>query len=63
MKLIILPKSSFRKPDIKNLKKIVFIAERLLKKNNISIPKKIYFYNSFREFIKKVLPEVKNYGL
>jgi len=34
----------------------------LLKENNISTPKDIYFYNSFEKFIEKVLPEVENYN-
>ena len=34
----------------------------MLKENNISTPKDIYFYNSFEKFIEKVLPEVENYN-
>ncbi len=62
MKLIIIPKKSFRRAERKDIKKIIRVAENFLKKNNISIPRKIYFYNSFSEFVKKVLPEVENYG-
>jgi len=62
MKLNLIPKSNFKKEDIKNLRKIISIAEGILKKNKMAIPKKIYFYNSFEKFIKKVLPEVKKYG-
>lgn len=61
MKLIIIPNDSFKKSEKKQLQKIINFAEILLKKNNIKIPAKIYFYNSFSEFIKEVLPEVKNY--
>jgi len=62
MKLRLIPKSSFNKNEEENLKKIVIFAECLLKKNNIPLPKQIYFYNSLQKFIKKVLPEIKNYG-
>lgn len=62
MKLKIIPKSQFKEKDFENLKKIILIAKKLLKENNISIPKNIYFYNSFEKFIKKVLPEVESYN-
>ena len=61
MKLIIYPKDSMSGSE-KNLKEIISLASKLLQKNNILLPEKIYFYNSFQKFIKKVLPEVKNYG-
>lgn len=63
MKLIISPKKSISNSEEKDLKKIIKLAVKLLQKNKISFPQKIYFYNSFQDFIKKVLPEVKNYGL
>lgn len=62
MDLKIIPKVPFKEKDFENLKKIILIAERLLRKNNVSIPEKIYFYNSFEEFIKKVSFEVENYN-
>lgn len=62
MKLIIHPDNSFNEIERENLKKIMAFAEELLVKNEIFIPKRIYFYNSFQEFVKKVLPEVENYG-
>ena len=61
MKLIIYPKDSMSGSE-KNLKEIISLASKLLQKNNILLPEKIYFYNSFQKFIKKVLQEVKNYG-
>jgi hypothetical protein len=62
MDLKIIPETPFKEKDFENLKKIILIAEKLLKENNISIPTKIYFYNSFEKFIEKVLPEVENYN-
>lgn len=62
MKLKIIPKIPFKEKDIKYLKKIILFAEELLKENKISIPKRIYFYNSFEKFIEKILPEVEEYG-
>ena len=62
MNLKIISKIPFKKKDIENLKEIVSVVEKLLKENNISTPKDIYFYNSFEKFIEKVLPEVENYN-
>lgn len=62
MKLIIFPKDSFTKKEKRRIKEILILAKKLLKKNKITLPKKIYFFNSFSSFIKKVIPEVKNYG-
>jgi len=62
MKLIISPEDSFKKEEKKDIQKIILFARKLLKKNKIHLPHKIYFFNSFSEFIKKILPEVKNYG-
>lgn len=62
MELIIYPHHSFKIPEKKQLQQIINFAKILLQKKNIKIPDKIYFYNSFSEFIKKVLQEVKNYG-
>lgn len=62
MELIIYPNNSFKISEKKQLQQIINFAEILLQKNNIKIPEKIYFYNSFSNFIKKVLQEVKNYG-
>ncbi len=62
MKIFISPQNSISESQERDLKIIVKLAEKLLKKNNITIPKKIYFYNSFERFIEKVLPEVKDYG-
>ncbi len=62
MKLIIYPENSITNSERNEIKKISSLAEKLLLKNNISIPNKIYFYNSFQEFIKKVIPEIINYG-
>ncbi|MCK5149328.1 hypothetical protein KAJ87_00185 [Candidatus Pacearchaeota archaeon] len=62
MELIISPNNSFNKFEKDYLKKIIIFAEKLLRKNEISIPKKIYFYNSFKRFIEKVLLEVESYG-
>ncbi len=62
MELITVPNDSFNKPEKEDINNIIFFAEKILKKNNIPIPKRVYFYNSFDEFIKKVLPEVMGYG-
>ena len=62
MELLISPPGSIKKSDLGKLNKIVSFAKKLLEKNNILLPQKILFYNSFDEFIKKVLPEVENYG-
>ena len=62
MKLIIFPNESFSELEKKGLTLIIKFAEKLLLKNKIGIPHKIYFYNSFSDFIEKVLPEVENYG-
>ncbi|MDD5054118.1 MAG: hypothetical protein PHT91_03570 [Candidatus Nanoarchaeia archaeon] len=62
MELIILPRNSFKKKDYDSLRSITLFAEKILKSTNIDIPKKVYFFNSFEDFSKKVLPEVKNYG-
>jgi Lhr-like helicase len=62
MELTVNPKNSFKELEKKGIRKIILLAEKLLKGNKISIPKKVYFYNSFKEFVKKVIPEVKNYG-
>jgi len=62
MNLKIIPLGPFKDKDFENLKKIILIAEKLLRENNISIPENIYFYNSFEKFTKKVLPEVKSYN-
>lgn len=62
MDLNLIPRTPFKEKDFENLKKIILIAEKLLKENDISIPTKIYFYNSFEKFIEKVLPEVENYN-
>ncbi|HNZ52064.1 MAG: hypothetical protein BWY36_00440 [Candidatus Diapherotrites archaeon ADurb.Bin253] len=62
MKLIVLPNNSFNESKKEDLNKIIFFAEKLLEKNDIPLPEKIYFYNSFEEFIEKVIPEVIGYG-
>jgi len=62
MKIIISPENSITRFEKKEIDKIANFAERLLKNNKITLPSKIYFYNSFEEFIKKVLHEVINYG-
>jgi len=62
MDLKIIPKTPFKERDIEHLKKIILFAEKLLNKNKISIPKKIYFYNSFEKFIKKIVTEVETYN-
>jgi len=62
MDLKIIPKIPFKEKDIEHLKKIILFAEELLNENKISIPKEIYFYNSFEKFIKKVVIEVETYN-
>lgn len=62
MRLILIPKDLFKEKEKKELQKIISFAKNLLEKNKISLPNKIYFFNSFSNFVKKVLPEVKNYG-
>lgn len=62
MELIIVPKDSFTKKEKKDLTKIVLIAKNLLIKNEIPLPNKILFFNSFKEFNKKIITEVINYG-
>jgi hypothetical protein len=62
MELIIRPDDSFNKNEKKSIIKIILFVEKILEKNNIQIPKIIYFYNSLEEFIEKILPEVEEYG-
>ena len=62
MELIIYPDNSFKNSEKENLNKIINFSKNLLQKNNINLPNKICFYNSFSTFIKKVVPEVESYG-
>lgn len=62
MELKIIPTHTFKKEEKRQIQEIIKIAEKLLIKNKIPLPSSIIFYNSFSKFIRKVLPEVQEYG-
>lgn len=63
MKLKLYPKENFDKGSINTINQLIRISEDLLKKYEISLPKFIEFYDDIDSFIKRILPQVKNYGL
>ena len=63
MKIALCPKDSFDNNSIGTLNKLIDIAKKKLNELGISSPKKIEFYDELHLFIKRILPQVKNYGL
>lgn len=63
MELKLYPKNSFDNNSIKTMNKLINIAKKELIELRISLPKEIEFYDDLNLFIKRILPQVKNYGL
>ena len=61
--LKLFPKENFDKESINTMNKLIEIAKNLLTKYEIKVPKSIEFYDNLDLFIKKILQQVKNYGL
>lgn len=63
MKSILVPEKNFDKKSIETINKLVNIARDILGNLNINLPKSIEFYDELDAFIKRILPQVKDYGL
>ena len=63
MKIKLFPKDSFDSKSIETINKLMDIAKNKLNEIGISLPKEIEFYDDLNLFIKRILPQVKNYGL
>lgn len=63
MKLKLFPVKNFDKGSIDTINKLIKLSEDLLNKYDISVPKFIEFYDDLNLFIRRILPQVKNYGL
>ncbi|MFA5061365.1 MAG: hypothetical protein WC494_03555 [Candidatus Pacearchaeota archaeon] len=63
MKLKLFPIENFDNESIGTIKKLIKISEDLLDKSDISVPRFIEFYDELELFIKRILPQVKDYGL
>jgi len=63
MKIKLCPKDSFDSSSIETINKLIDIAKKRLDKVGISSPKTVEFYDDLDLFIKRILPQVKNYGL
>jgi len=62
MKLKLVPIENFDKESIKTINRLIKISEDCLKNLNIDSPDYIEFYDELDLFIKRILPQVKNYG-
>ena len=63
MNLILFPEKNFDTKSIKTMNKLIRIAEKLLSKWRVPSPKNIEFYDTIDLFIKRILFQVKAYGL
>jgi hypothetical protein len=63
MKIKLYPLKNFDKKSINTIKQLTEISKKLLIKFKIKIPKAIEFYDDLDLFIKRILLQVKNYGL
>jgi hypothetical protein len=63
MELKLFPKESFDKGSIETINKLIEIATKILHDLEIKPPRYIEFYDDLNLFIKRILPQVKNYGL
>jgi len=63
MKIALYPKDSFDNNSIETLNRLIDIAKNKLNELEIPSPKEIEFYDDLDLFIKRILPQVKNYGL
>lgn len=63
MELKLFPKESFDNGSIETINKLINIAIKILNDLEINIPKDIEFYDALDLFIKRILSQVKDYGL
>jgi len=63
MELKLFPRENFDKSSISTMSQLINLAEGLLDKYDITIPKFIEFYDNLDLFIKRILTQVESYGL
>lgn len=63
MKINLIPRGNFDKQSVETINKLGDISNKLLSKWKVPLASSIEFYDQVDLFIKRILPQVKNYGL